>query len=119
MRILVDEDLPQAIVTLLKDRGYEAEHVRELGLGGESDQTVLAKAQDREAMLVTADLDFANTLRYPIGMYKGIIVMRFPDYFRRDQILSMLNRFLDSTSLEPLINTLTIVEPASYRIRRK
>lgn len=37
MRIKVDEDLPQVIVEMLRDREYEATNVVEQGMGGYKD----------------------------------------------------------------------------------
>lgn len=118
MRILVDEDLPRAIADLLRNLGIQAEHVIDKGLSGRSDKVILQAAFDADAVLITADLDFASVLDYPLGSHKGIIVLRFPDYYRRDQILSLVNSFLDAADLDSLIGTLVIVEPGNYRIRR-
>ena len=118
MKILVDEDLPTAIADLLREQGHKAEHVREVGLRGKADQAIFAAAQDRRAILLTADLDFANINRFPPGSHHGIVVLRFPDYFRREQILTLIRSFTTSADLDSLGGALVIVEPGAYRVRR-
>lgn len=118
MRILVDEDLPKAVAALLRERGHEPEHVLEAGLRGSPDETILRHATDRKAALMTADLDFSNIKQYPLGSHNGVIVLRFPDYFRRRDILSLVSRFLDSADLDSLAGALVVVSPGSYRVRR-
>jgi len=118
MRILVDEDLPRAVASLLRERGHDAVHVLEVGLGGSLDEAIFAQARDRKALLISADLDFGNIQRYPLGSHNGVIVLRFPDHFRRGDILSLVSRLLDSTDLDSLAGALVVVGPGSYRIRR-
>jgi predicted nuclease of predicted toxin-antitoxin system len=62
MRVIVDEDLPKAVADLLTSRGYDAQHVLHLGLGGKPDSAIFRSAQERQALLLTADLDFGNVL---------------------------------------------------------
>jgi predicted nuclease of predicted toxin-antitoxin system len=57
----------------------EATDVRDIGLAGHKDPAILARAQAMDAVLVTADLEFANLLRFPLGSYAGIIVTRTPN----------------------------------------
>lgn len=118
MRILVDEDLPVAAAELLRAGGHEARHVLELGLAGSTDRHLFDTAQAQGALILSADVDFANLLQFPLGRHNGIIVLRFPDHFRRREILDLLSRFLDSMDLSQLRGALVIVEPGAFRIRR-
>ena len=118
MKILVDEDLPRAAAELLRRLGHEAEHVRDLGLRGEPDHVIFAAAQERQAILLSADVGFANLRRYPLGTHCGVVVLRFPDYFRREDILALLDRFIESVDPTSLCGALAIVTPRAYRIRR-
>lgn len=78
-RFLVDEDMPCSTVTALRDAGHEAQNARDMGLRGHSDADVFQAAQAPTSTLITADLGFASTLRYPPGSHAGIIVVRVPD----------------------------------------
>jgi predicted nuclease of predicted toxin-antitoxin system len=117
MKFLVDEDLPHAVVGLLIEFGHEAIHVRDAGLRGQPDRQIFA-AQDRSAILLTSDVGFGNTLLFPPGTHRGIVVVRFPDHFRRDSILRLIRSFLAIADLSSVVGNLVIVEPGTYRIRR-
>jgi predicted nuclease of predicted toxin-antitoxin system len=118
MKILVGEDLPPAVAGFLAAMEYDAQHVRDLGLAGETDQVVYARAQDLGAMLLTADLGFGNVHLYPPGTHNGVIILRFPDFFRRNDILDLVRRFIQDTDLESFAGALVVVTPSSYRVRR-
>lgn len=46
---------------------------------GRPDEDIFAYAVEREAVVVTRDVRFANPLRFPLGKITGIIVLRFPN----------------------------------------
>ena len=60
MRFLIDAQLPPAIARLLRERGYEADHVTEVGLGDAPDRDLWRHALENNAVIVTKDEDFAN-----------------------------------------------------------
>ncbi len=88
---LVDEDLPRSLVPTLRTIGTSAEDVRDVGLRGSADADVLGHAVAHDRTLLTADLDFANLLRFPLGSHRGIVVVRLPNQWpaaRRTQIIA-------------------------------
>ena len=60
MRFLVDAQLPPALARALSDRGHDAEHVTDIGLGDAADHTIWRYALDNDAVLITKDEDFAD-----------------------------------------------------------
>lgn len=50
---LIDEMFSTDLVDLLAERGCDAVHVRDAGLGGATDREVLAQAVDEERVLLT------------------------------------------------------------------
>jgi predicted nuclease of predicted toxin-antitoxin system len=118
MRFLVDEDLPTAVVGLLIERGHEAQNVRSIGLAGKNDREVFNAAQSRAAVLLTADVAFGNVRTYPPAHHGGVVLLRFPDHFRRQQILDLVQAFLDATEPSNITGALVVVSPGSYRVRR-
>lgn len=76
---LVDEDLPRNLAALLRNAGFEAHDVRDVGLRGSSDSDVFAYAQTHGLCLVSADLEFGNLLLFPLGAHHGIVLVRFPN----------------------------------------
>lgn len=116
MKILVDEDLPPALVLLLNSKGHSAEHVCGAGLRGRSDTEVFQAAQESGAMLFTADVAFGNPHQFRSP--SGVVVFRFPDWFRRSDILSLAERFLETADLQELAGATVVVTPGDYRVRR-
>jgi len=53
---LIDEDMPRSTVRVLREAGYAADDVRDVGLRGHSDAEVFAYAQDHTLAVITADL---------------------------------------------------------------
>ena len=115
---LVDEDLPRSTARVLRAEGHVADDVRDVGLRARSDQEVFQHAQDYNAVLVTADKGFANTLRFPLGMHSGIVVVRVPDEFPASVVNRELLAALKALSNEKLQGVLVIVEVGRVRIRR-
>lgn len=60
MRFLIDVQLPPALARLLIDRGHDAEHVNDVGLGNSPDRDLWNYALEHGAVIVTKDEDFAN-----------------------------------------------------------
>lgn len=59
MRILVDAQLPPALAVWLRERGHEAQAVREVGLREAGDGAIWAYALQANAVILTKDEDFA------------------------------------------------------------
>jgi predicted nuclease of predicted toxin-antitoxin system len=60
LSFLVDANLPDWLVNLLREQGYVAQHVRRMRLP--LDTTVWAKAIELHAVLMTQDKDFLALL---------------------------------------------------------
>lgn len=58
MRLLFDEQLAEELCDLLRDAFPESHHVRLLGRGGVSDDSVWQLAVEHRCVLVTKDEDF-------------------------------------------------------------
>lgn len=117
-KFLIDEDMSRSTAVALRQAGYEAEDVRDIGLRGHSDQEVFERAQTQRAILVTADKGFANTLRFPLGTHSGIIVVRVPDVLPTWRVNEELLHALEELKGEDLTGLLVIVEVARIRVRR-
>jgi predicted nuclease of predicted toxin-antitoxin system len=76
---LVDESLPRAVTRALLAEGHDVLDARDVGLRGATDDDVFARALHGARILISGDVDFANTLRFPPGSHAGIIVLRLPN----------------------------------------
>jgi predicted nuclease of predicted toxin-antitoxin system len=115
---LVDEDMPRSAAVALRAAGHDAEDVRDVGLRGHTDQAVFDYAQARNATLVTGDTDFANVLRFPLGVHAGIIVLRVPNELPTDRVNQELLNALASLQGVDLNGLLVIVQVGRIRVRR-
>ena len=62
MRLLLDENLPRSLVSLLGDLFPDSTSVFHLGLSGCSDQAVWAAAKESGLVIATKDSDFVDRL---------------------------------------------------------
>ena len=74
IRFLVDEDMSRSTAEALNKAGFDCLDVRDLGLRGSPDTIIYRKAQEENCIILTGDLGFSNSLRFPLGSHKGIII---------------------------------------------
>lgn len=75
----VSPSLPRTVTRALLAAGHDALDVRDVGLRGAPDDEVFARAVLEKRILISGDVDFANTLRFPPGSHAGIVVLRLPN----------------------------------------
>ena len=118
MKFLVDEDLPRSAAPLLRELGYEAADVRDVGLRGASDDRIAAYARTNDFCIVTADGGFANIRQYPPGEYHGLIILDLPTRATVPMILRLLREFFaHSDIVRDLSGRLAIVAFGRIRLR--
>jgi predicted nuclease of predicted toxin-antitoxin system len=62
MRFLGDAGISPATIGFLQQLGYEAEHVRNLGMQRASDSAIVDRARIDGSVVLTFDLDFGDIL---------------------------------------------------------
>jgi predicted nuclease of predicted toxin-antitoxin system len=118
MRFLIDANMPRRATDVIIASGHHAVDVRGIGLGGATDEVIAAYAQSGAHAIVTRDTDFGDIRNYPPASYHGIVVLALPDDATADQVLRLLESFLNQASLiAQLPGRLMIVEPGRVRIR--
>ncbi len=118
LRFVVDEDIARSTATVLRELGHEAEDVYDLALRGAPDQAIYTAAQQRKAVLFTADMGFANILRFPLGIHWGVVVTRFPNKLSTREINRQIKADIGRIPEDDFKGNLIIIEPARIRIRR-
>lgn len=118
MKFLLDANIPYSAREIFL-KSDTVVHVRDMGLASATDEEILRKALQIEAVVVTRDLDFANTLLHPLETHRGVVVLRVQPQFTAKQIASVLKLFFTKVQKRDLLNRLTIVEPGRYRMREK
>ena len=117
-RFVVDESMPRSTASELRQVGYWAEDVRDVSLRGADDDCVFQHAQAQRSTLVTADLDFADIRRFPLGTHHGIVVVRVPDVLPTWVVNAELIQALQQLQGQSLCGALVIVELGRVRVRR-
>jgi predicted nuclease of predicted toxin-antitoxin system len=118
VRLKTDENMPSAVVHLLRDAGHDVETVVEERLGGAPDPAVIAACVREGRALVTLDKDFTDIRAYSPGDFTGIVVLRPYDQ-RAASIMRVVRRLLPhlDDGIDPLIGRLWIVDERGVRIR--
>lgn len=116
MRFKLDENVPRAVVELLRNAGQDVETVLEEGLGGTNDTKLIEACRAESRTLVTLDLDFADVRRYPPARFDGIWVLR-PPHQDVPQLVSAVQGALSLLPTEPVAGRLWIVERNRVRVR--
>jgi predicted nuclease of predicted toxin-antitoxin system len=79
MKFLADMGISPRVVSMLRERGHEAVHLQEEGLGALPDGEILAKARTEGRVLLTHDLDFGELLAASGGKLPSVIIFRLKD----------------------------------------
>ncbi len=92
-------------------------HTSDVSLSGRPDDEVFAWAQERHAVIVTFDEDFADQRSFPVGFHAGIIRLRvWPTTVEETQ--QALERLLTDMPDAELARALIIIDRDAIRIRR-
>lgn len=116
LRFITDEDVPRSTARVLRNAGFDALDVRDVGLRGKSDQDVFEYAQNEKRLLITCDLGFSNILSFPPTENYGILVVRIPDSESIERFNHEVLRAAQEVG-ENLIHHLAIVEVGKVRLR--
>src|SRR3989442_5815740 len=74
-RFLLDQNVDPAVADMLRKSGWSAQHVGEVGLLGQPDENILARAQRDDRILLTHDPDFLDDRAFPPHRNPGVIVL--------------------------------------------
>ena len=116
MKFLVDAPLPPSVAEFLRSRGHEASHVFERGWGRFSDKQILEAAGEEDAIVITADLDFARLIAITPDKRSGLILFRGADW-KRNAICESLDRMFATIPERRLALSIIVIEPSRIRVR--
>jgi predicted nuclease of predicted toxin-antitoxin system len=114
MNFLADEAVDLPVVERLRGDGHEVLYVAEMN-PGISDEKVLAIANDKNALLLTADRDFGELVYRLRRISAGVLLMRLAGLSsaRKAELVSSVVH----DHGEKLIHTFTVVTPGMVRVR--
>jgi predicted nuclease of predicted toxin-antitoxin system len=67
MRLKLDENLPESLLSGLSELNHDVDNVRQEGLTGQNDSNVWRAAQHENRFLITQDLDFSDIRQFAPG----------------------------------------------------
>lgn len=115
MNLLADESVERDVVERLRADGHTVVYVAELSPSITDDQ-VLDEANERSALLVTADKDFGE-LVYRLGrVHAGVVLTRLAGLSLAAKAETVSQLFRDHET--ELAGAFCVIAPGSIRIRR-
>lgn len=119
LRFLADQCVPGEISAHLRSQGYEVILLREVLPPRALDPTVITKAQELKAMLLSLNGDFADIVAYPPADFHGIVAVQLQNH--PEIIPQLLDRLCGFLRTQPDASfyrgKLLVVEVHRIRIR--
>jgi predicted nuclease of predicted toxin-antitoxin system len=116
LRFLLDECVPTYITALLRDRGHDVLDLRDAGLRGADDRTLLEIAAREGRIIITRDLGF-NLLFVRDLQPKGLVLLRYPEMLTPKMVTKLFEGFIDSGGLERCPDNIAVLTPGRARFR--
>jgi predicted nuclease of predicted toxin-antitoxin system len=117
MKIKLDENLPVALLDVLRSTGHDVDTVGEEALQGKSDKVVWQAAQQAGRFLITQDLDFSDTRSFAPGTHFGILLVRLGKPGRR-ALAERVARLFQSGDIESWRGCFVVASDCKLRVRR-
>jgi predicted nuclease of predicted toxin-antitoxin system len=106
--LYLDEDVSDKIAQLLRDKGYHAVSVYEVGLGEDSDEAQLIYATAHQMTVLTCnEKDFLKLAQQWTSVnhtYHGILVTEQFSLRQTGEFMRRLSNFLDRVAADEMIN---------------
>jgi predicted nuclease of predicted toxin-antitoxin system len=117
VRIKLDENMPERLVTALSELGHDVDTVLSEQMAGEQDDTVWQAAQTDRRFLVTQDLDFSDVRQFTPGTHCGLLLIRLPQP-GRNALLERVTALFRDEDVETWVRCLVTATPRKVRVRR-
>ena len=114
MKFLVDNALSLLIAKGLREAGFEAAHVRDIGMHSASDQIIFEYAKETDLTIVTAD--FSTLLALWRFSRPSVIIFRTSDKHPETQLALLLNQTSEITDALS-VGSIVVFEDTRIRIR--
>jgi predicted nuclease of predicted toxin-antitoxin system len=116
MKFLLDENLPPSLANLLQKEGYEARHVKSVGLGETFDSTIVEFAAQTEEIILTHDLDFGGLMARSGKQKPSVILFRLRPVTIASY-LDVLLHYLPQLELDLDAGAFIVIDSQHIRIR--
>ena len=115
--ILLDQGLPSFAAVLLRQLGWDAVHVREIGMRDATDQEILARAAADNRICVTLDKDFHEALAKSQAVYPSVILLRWQN-LRAEGVAEAIRTTVTRYNTELRSGVAITVSERATRVRR-
>lgn len=116
MKFKIDENLPEELVALLRESGWDCTSVVEEELGGEDDSRIAEICDAEQRILITFDRGFSDITTHPPAEHPGYVVFRLRSQ-DKPYVLKVSARLVAALRNRELQSELWIVEEDRIRIR--
>ncbi|MFB2896704.1 DUF5615 family PIN-like protein [Aerosakkonemataceae cyanobacterium BLCC-F50] len=119
LRFFADQCIPNSIIQILSDAGYEVLLLKDYIPIESPDSLVISKAQELDTILISINGDFADIVTYPPANYKGIISIQLRNHPEIiPQLMERLKVYLSANmNMEHYQGKLLLVEVYRIRVR--
>jgi len=116
MRFLADMGVDIRVVKWLREKGHDANHLREEGLHRMPNGEIFDKAISENRVILTFDLDFAEIVALSKGEKASVILFRLHDT-RTTHLIRRLDNVLSESGEALDKGAVIVVEESRHRVR--
>lgn len=117
MRLLLDNNLSPRPGDALAVAGWDAVHVRSLGLGAAKDQVIMETARSDDRIVVSADTDFGALLAASHAERPSLVLVRRVVGRRVEELAALLLANLPAIAEDLDAGCVAVIEDDSMRVR--
>jgi predicted nuclease of predicted toxin-antitoxin system len=117
MKLVLDQGLPRSATAILRNFGYDAIHVGDVGMARAADSEILAFAREAEAVVVTLDADFHSLLARDSATRPSVVRLRI-EGLRAERLAALVHAVVASCREALVAGAAVTADGQSARVRR-